>query len=82
MTQRTLTIMRHATAALMSDRDHTRPLTPEGLDEAHRVGARMLERAEIPDRIFAATALRCRQTRDALCSGLGLEVETEFEDAL
>ena len=82
MTQRFLTIMRHATAGLMSDRDHTRPLTPEGLDEARRVGAQMVERAEVPDRIFASTALRCRQTRDALCAGLGLEVETEFEGAL
>lgn len=82
MTQRFLTIMRHATAGLMSDRDHTRMLTPEGLDEARRVGVRMLERAEVPNRIITSTALRCRQTRDALCAGLGLEVETVFEDAL
>lgn len=82
MTQRFLTIMRHATAGLTSDRDHTRTLTAEGLDEARRVGARIVERAEVPDRIFASTAMRCRQTRDALCAGIGLEVETEFEDAL
>ncbi len=82
MAQRSLTLMRHATAGLASDRDHTRPLTPDGLDEARRVGARLVERAEVPDRILASTALRCRQTRDALCAGLGLEVETEFGDAL
>jgi phosphohistidine phosphatase SixA len=66
----------------MGDRDHARTLTPEGLDEARRVGVRMVERAEVPNRIITSTALRCRQTRDALCAGLGLEVETEFEDAL
>lgn len=82
MPQRFLTIMRHATATLVSDRDHTRPLTPAGLDEARGVGQRMLASGEKPDRIFASTALRCRQTRDALCAGLGLEIETEFEDAL
>ncbi|MFK7898617.1 MAG: histidine phosphatase family protein [Myxococcota bacterium] len=82
MTQRTFTIMRHATATLISDRDHTRPLKPEGLDEASRVGALMTQRAEAPDRILSSTALRCRQTRDALCAGIGREVETEFDDAL
>lgn len=82
MTQRTLTLMRHATASLVSDRDHTRPLTSTGLDEARAVGVRMRERVEVPDRIFSSTALRCRQTRDALCAGIGVEVETEFEDAL
>jgi len=82
MAQRFLTIMRHATAGPISDRDNTRPLTPEGLDEARRVGARMRERKELPNRIFASTATRCRQTRDALCAGLGIEVETEFEGAL
>lgn len=82
MTQRILTIMRHATATLVSDRDHNRALTPLGLDEARSVGQRMLDRGEEPDRIFASTALRCRQTRDALCAGLGYEIETEFEGAL
>ena len=74
--------MRHATADPGDGRDRARELTDGGKDEAHRVGRWLASEGRGPDRILCSSALRCRQTSQALCAGLGRNVATEFEDRL
>lgn len=71
MSPRRLILMRHATAATGTGRDFDRPLTPHGLDEAHRVGARLRRQGPVPDRVVSSSARRCVETWQALASGLG-----------
>ena len=54
--------------------DALRPLTPEGLRHAKRIGA-SLARSR-PDRLLTSPFLRCRQTLAPLAERLGLPVET------
>jgi len=82
MEQRQLIIMRHATANPGDGRDHARTLTGKGLDEARRVGLALRARGSIPDRILCSSAIRCRETLQALSAGLGTTVVVDFEDNL
>ena len=82
MEGRQLSIMRHATASAGAGRDHDRPLTPGGLDEARRVGRRLRETETIPDLILSSSARRCRETCGSVVSALGAAPALEFEDAL
>lgn len=74
--------MRHATADPGDGRDHARELTDRGKDEAHRVGSWLAANARVPDRVLCSSALRCRETFQALCAGLGSNVAAEFDDRL
>ena len=77
-----LIIMRHATAGLGGGRDHERPLTGEGHDEARRVGERLRLIGPIPTQIVSSSARRCRETWAAVSAGLGASPDLEIEDAL
>lgn len=74
--------MRHATAGSGAGRDHDRRLTAHGLDEARRVGIALAAAGPIPDRVLCSTAIRCRETWDAVRIGLAREIETNFEGEL
>jgi phosphohistidine phosphatase len=86
MERRQLILMRHATAGSSRGRDHERTLTPRGLDEARRVGARLRIEGPHPQRVLCSSATRCRETWQAVAAGLGATAAdapiVEFQDRL
>jgi exopolyphosphatase/guanosine-5'-triphosphate,3'-diphosphate pyrophosphatase len=54
--------------------DALRPLAPDGLRHARRIGASIARSR--PDRLLSSPFLRCRQTLEPLAQRLGLAVET------
>lgn len=84
MTTRHLHLLRHAEAASPSARplDHERPLTPRG----RRVGAALadhLRSASVaPELVLSSSALRARETLDAIRPGLPADVEVAFDDGV
>jgi phosphohistidine phosphatase len=82
MESRQLIIMRHATANPGGGHDHDRTLTPAGRDEARRVGLSIRSQGRIPERILCSSATRCRETWQALSTGLGEVVAVDFETDL
>ena len=62
-----LILMRHG-EAISGDslRDHDRPLTPRGRDEARSVGAQLLAHAWAPALVRSSDAVRTRQTWEAI----------------
>ncbi len=79
---RSLILMRHARQSGVAARDHDRPLTDEGREQAFRVGARLAEIGDVPSRALSSTALRCRETMEALTAGIGRPIEADFEPNL
>ena len=71
-----LVLVRHAEAA-PGDPDELRALTPEGQEQARRLGERLRSNGVQPDAVLSSPLLRARQTADAL--GFG---EPEPLDAL
>lgn len=74
--------MRHAKQSGLAERDHERPLTDEGRDDAQRVGLDLATTGWVPDGVLSSTALRCRQTWQAVEVGLGVSVEADFDPEL
>ena len=79
---RILILMRHAKQSGVAVRDHDRPLTDEGCDDAVRVGERLARAGAVPEHVVSSTALRCRQTWDAVATGLGATIEVDFVSGL
>lgn len=79
---RSLILMRHARQSGVAARDHDRPLTDEGRADAYRVGAQLAELGDIPSQVLSSTALRCRETLEALTAGIGRPIKTDFEPNL
>jgi len=71
-----LVIVRHGEAA-PGNPDELRPLTPEGREQARRLGDELRGRGLEPDAIVSSPLLRARETASAL--GLG---EPEVDDRL
>jgi len=82
MGPRQLIVMRHATASSGGGRDHDRTLTSQGHDEARRVGLSIRSRGPIPERVLCSSALRCRETWQALSASIDSTATVDFEDAL
>ena len=82
MGPRQLIVMRHATASSGGGRDHDRPLTSRGHDEARRVGLSIRSRGPIPERVLCSSALRCRETWQGLSASIDSTATVDFEDAL
>lgn len=75
-TGRRLLLMRHAKAAWPQDvRDHDRPLSPRGREDARGTGRWLAEMDWVPDLIVASDARRTRQTAELVIEGLGTRVE-------
>ena len=79
---RTLILMRHARQSALAASDHERPLTDEGRDAAHRVGATLLREGLVPDQALSSTALRCRQTWECVSAAFEAPREATFEAGL
>lgn len=54
--------------------DHERPLAQRGREAAPAMGARLRDRASLPDRIVSSDAVRARDTAAAVAAGAGLDV--------
>ncbi len=75
-----LLLLRHAQAVdpMAGTRDHDRPLTDFGIEQAEAVGNAIRSRGLRIDQVLCSTAVRTRQT----WSALGLDADVEFNDAL
>ncbi len=82
MQERRLIIMRHASAGSHADRDHARPLTARGISEAKGVGRRLTSDGLIPSSVLCSTALRCRETWQAVGEPFATPIAIDFDDAL
>ncbi len=82
MRARQLIIMRHATADPDGGRDHERRLTPQGLDEAHRVGIALAENGPTPQQVLCSSAIRCRETWDAVSAAFDARAAVDIEGKL
>jgi phosphohistidine phosphatase len=75
--------MRHAKAAPYAPSDHERPLTDRGLASARDAGAYLRDQGLVPDYAVVSSALRTRQTWDALVETADLGHSTvSFDDAV
>lgn len=73
---RTLFLVRHAMAYPGARSDFDRPLTPGGTEESVALGKRLHKAGILPDLILSSTALRCRQTSEAMAHELGAELSS------
>ncbi|MBO0812669.1 MAG: histidine phosphatase family protein [Microlunatus sp.] len=75
-----LLLLRHAQAVDYSSglRDQERPLTDHGIAQATAVGTALRAHGVKIDRVLCSTALRTRQTWNAL----GLDAEVDYQDAV
>ncbi len=67
-----LYLLRHAKAAAAGPgiKDHDRPLTAEGRNDAVALGTLLRQRRISPDLVLCSSALRARETWDGLAVGL------------
>lgn len=80
MADHRLLLLRHAQAkdSASGQRDHELPLTEYGIEQATTVGASLRARGTTIDHVLCSSAIRTRQTWNAL----GLDAEVEYSDAL
>lgn len=77
-------LLRHARAAWPQPggRDFDRPLDDHGFAEAELVAMKAADRHPAPDLVLSSTALRCRQTADAVHRAFGEGLEIAAIDSL
>lgn len=80
MADHRLLLLRHAQAAdsVPGLRDHERPLTDYGIEQAASVGTALRSRGTRIDRVLCSSATRTRQTWNAL----GMDAEVEYSAAI
>lgn len=62
--------------------DRERELNERGIKDAEKLGRILKERGIVPDLIVSSPAVRAGQTAEAVCSGMGKEIETRKEEQL
>src|SRR3546814_2838064 len=79
-----LYLLRHAKSSwtLPSERDFARTLDDEGFAQAEIVADKAADRNYRPDRVVSSTAVRCRQTAEAIRRAMDHEMELFFTDTL
>ena len=77
-------LLRHADAvwAQPGQRDFDRPLNEKGYADAEIVADKAADRGYKPELLLSSTALRCRDTADAMHRAMGTSVEIRFVDEL
>lgn len=80
MADHQLLLVRHAQAAdfVPGLKDHQRPLTGYGIEQATAVGTALQSHGVRIDRVLCSSAIRTRQT----CDALGLDAVVEYSDDL
>jgi len=69
-------VCRHAKAA-PGEPDELRPLTPEGRDDARRLGERLAAEPRPPALVLSSPLLRARQTAGEIAHATGAELRVE-----
>ncbi len=77
-------LLRHAKAqhAAPGQRDFDRPLSDDGYADAEIVADKAADKDYKPDLVISSTALRCRQTADAIRRAMTPPPEFRFVDSL
>lgn len=77
-------LLRHAEAAWAEpgQRDFDRPLNERGYGEAEIVADRAADKGYRPDLLLSSTALRCRDTAEAVHRAMGSSLDMRFVDSL
>lgn len=77
-------LLRHAEAgwAQPGERDFDRSLNENGYAEAELVADRAADKGYRPEVVISSTAVRCRQTADAVRRAIGSSVDFRFVDEL
>ncbi len=77
-------LLRHAEAAWAEpgQRDFDRPLNPNGFGQAEIVADRAADKGYRPDILLSSTALRCRDTAEAVHRAMGEALDMRFVDTL
>ncbi len=81
---KTLLLMRHAKSSWKDTNvaDHERPLNKRGRNDAPRMGQLLCDRELVPQVILSSSAVRARQTAEALISTSGFQGEISYLDRL
>lgn len=74
--------MRHAKAEQVASSDMERVLADRGSADAREAGVWLASQGFVPDHVLVSSAVRTRQTWDAVAEGAGWSVEPDFETAL
>ena len=81
--RRCLIVMRHAKAEPFASTDHARTLTDRGVASARDAGAHLREVQVTPDHAVVSSAVRTRQTWDAVVETAGFgDCHVFFDDAV
>ncbi len=77
-------LLRHAEAAWAEpgQRDFDRPLNQKGFGDAEIVADRAADKGYRPDVLISSTALRCRDTAEAVHRAMGETLDMRFVDTL
>ncbi|EJZ21776.1 histidine phosphatase family protein [Rhizobium sp. Pop5] len=77
-------LLRHAQAALAEpgQRDFDRPLSEKGFGDAEVIADKAADKGYRPDLLISSTALRCRDTADAVHRAMGLTLDVRYVDTL
>jgi phosphohistidine phosphatase len=81
---KTLLLMRHAKSSWKESHleDHERPLNKRGRLDAPLMGQLLIDRELIPQKIISSSAVRARQTGEALREAASYPAEIEYLDSL
>jgi phosphohistidine phosphatase len=83
VTDRRLIVMRHAKAEPFAASDDVRRLTERGVSDARNVGEHLRERNTVPDYAVVSSAVRTRQSWDAVVETSGMvDVDVSYDDAV
>lgn len=79
-----LLLLRHAKSSWAEEggSDHDRPLAPRGIHDAPLIGKALRKQKILPDIIICSTALRARQTAEAVLKAADISIEPEYADSL
>jgi phosphohistidine phosphatase len=77
-------LLRHAEAAWAEpgQRDFDRPLTEKGFGDAEAVADRAADKGYRPDVLLSSTAVRCRDTAEAVHRAMSETLDMRFVDTL
>ena len=81
---KTLLLMRHAKSSWKETdlADHERPLNKRGQKDAPRMGSIVADHELVPQRLLSSTAVRARQTAEAVAETAGFRGEVDYLDKL
>ena len=81
---KTLLLMRHAKSSWRNDDlpDQERPINKRGRHDAPRMGRLLIERELTPQRILSSSALRAKQTAEAVIENCECKGEVEYLEKL